>query len=418
MSPCRRCRNAGTERRSILRWRLRHLEARNRLLCRDILLQPTGGSAGKVTAGHRLGKILGRYILREVITAWIVVMGVLLVILLANQVAAVLERAAASQFPQGVVLELIYLGMLQYLSILVPVGLLLGIVLALGRLYHDTELAAALACGVRPTTLYGGVIGLGIVLAGGLAALTLLVAPGATAQALTLRNAAVRAGQFAPLQAGTFRAFAGGTAVVYAERVDPDGTLRNVFVERNQGSVVEVTLAQRAVQTADPDGIAQSIQLFDGQRYEGIPGSAQFRSMPSFAELTIPVRLPPSSAVITDLDAQPTAALLASADPKRQAMLQWRISMPLMCIVLTVLAIPLARLKPRQGRYARVWLAFVIYFIYSNLISAGQAWIAHGAIPVALGIWWVHAAVVLLALAVIFAPQAVQRLRYRRAGAA
>lgn len=100
-----------------------------------------------------MGKILGRYILREVITAWIVVMGVLLVILLANQVAAVLERAAASQFPQGVVLELIYLGMLQYLSILVPVGLLLGIVLALGRLYHDTELAAAFACGVRPATL-------------------------------------------------------------------------------------------------------------------------------------------------------------------------------------------------------------------------------------------------------------------------
>ena len=127
-----------------------------------------------------MGKILGRYSLREVITTWIVVMGVLLVVLLANQLAAVLERAAASQFPQGVVLELIYLGMLLYLSILVPVGLLVAIVLALGRLYHDSELAAAFACGVRPATLYGGVIGLGIVLAAGLAALTLIVSPGAT----------------------------------------------------------------------------------------------------------------------------------------------------------------------------------------------------------------------------------------------
>jgi lipopolysaccharide export system permease protein len=365
-----------------------------------------------------LGKILGRYILREVITAWIVVMGVLLVILLANQVAAVLERAAASQFPQGVVLELIYLGMLQYLGILVPVGLLLGIVLALGRLYHDSELAAALACGVRPVTLYGAVIGLGVVLAAGLAALTLLVAPGATAQALTLRNAAVRAGQFAPLQPGAFRAFAGGTAVVYAERVAPDGKLQDVFVERNQGPVVEVTLARRAVQTVAPDGSSQAIHLFDGQRFVGIPGSARFRSMPSFAELTIPVRLPPATAVVTDLDAQPTAALLASPDPKRQAMLQWRISMPLMCIILAVLAVPLARLKPRQGRYARVWLAVVIYLVYSNLISAGQAWIAHGAIPVAFGLWWAHAAVILLALAVIYAPTAIQRLRYRSAGAA
>jgi len=267
-------------------------------------------------------------------------------------------------------------------------------------------------------TLYGGVIGLGVLLAAGLAALTLLVAPGATAQALSIRNAAVRAGQFAPLQAGTFRAFSGGTAVVYAERVDSDGTLQNVFVERNHGSLVEVTLARRAVQAVAPDGSSQSIQLFDGQRFEGIPGSAEFRSMPSFAELTIPVRLPPATGAITDLDAQPTASLLASADPKRQAMLQWRISMPLMCIILTVLAIPLARLKPRQGRYARVWLAVVVYLIYSNLISAGQAWIAHGAIPVALGLWWAHAAVILLALAVIFAPQAAQRLRYRLAGTA
>ncbi|MFZ0550755.1 MAG: LptF/LptG family permease, partial [Steroidobacteraceae bacterium] len=248
--------------------------------------------------------------------------------------------------------------------------------------------------------------------------LTLFVAPGATEQALHIRDAAVRAGQFAPLQAGTFRSFAGGTAVVYAERVDRDGTLRNVFVERNQGSVVEVTLAQRALQTVTPDAETQTIELFDGQRFEGIPGSAQFRSMPSFAELTIPVRLPPVPGIVTDLDAKPTAALLASPDLKSQAKLQWRISMPLMCIVLTVLAVPLARLRPRQGRYARVLPALGVFLIYWNLISAGQAWIARGAIPVTLGLWWTHAAVGLLALAVIFAPQASQRLRYRRARSA
>jgi lipopolysaccharide export system permease protein len=361
-----------------------------------------------------LRKILGRYVLREVITSWIVVMGVLLVILLANQVAAVLERAAASQFPQGVVLELIYLGMLQYLSILVPFGLLLGIVLALGRLYHDSELAAALACGVRPMTLYGPVIGLGVLLAIGLAALTLIVAPGATAQALTIRDAAVREGQFAPLQPGTFRAFGGGSAVVYAEKVEPDGTLRNVFVERDRGPVVEVAVARQAFHTVSPDGNTQTIKLLDGERLEGVPGSLQFRAS-NYTELTIPVHVPPANAVVTDLDAQPTAALLASPDPRRQAQLQWRLSMPLMCIVLTVLAVPLARLKPRQGRYARVVLALVVYVVYSNLITAGQAWIARRVVPVAVGLWWTHAAVILLALAVIFGPRVAQRLRYRMA---
>ena len=94
-----------------------------------------------------MGTILGRYILREVAAAWLVVTAVLLVILLANQVVGVLERAAANQYPQNVVLELIGLGALQYLWVLLPVGLLLGVVLAFGRLYHDSEMAAALACG-------------------------------------------------------------------------------------------------------------------------------------------------------------------------------------------------------------------------------------------------------------------------------
>ncbi len=101
-----------------------------------------------------MGNTLGRYILREVATAWLVVTGVLLIILLANEVVGVLERAAANQYPQGVVLELIGLGALQNLSLLLPIGLLLGVVLAFGRLYHDSEMAAALACGAGPSLIY------------------------------------------------------------------------------------------------------------------------------------------------------------------------------------------------------------------------------------------------------------------------
>ena len=93
-----------------------------------------------------MGKILGRYIFREVVVTSVVVTAVLLVLLLANQFAAVLERAAVNQFPQSVVLQLIWLGALQNLTILIPVGLLLGVVLAFGRMYHDSEMAAALAC--------------------------------------------------------------------------------------------------------------------------------------------------------------------------------------------------------------------------------------------------------------------------------
>ena len=126
----------------------------------------------------------------------------LLVILLAYQVVGVLERAAANQFPPDVVLELVWLGALQYLSILLPVGLLIGVVLAFGRLYADSEMAAALACGAGPANVYLPVVLLALLVAAGLAWLTLVLAPQATEQALSLRAQAVRAGQFAPIAAG------------------------------------------------------------------------------------------------------------------------------------------------------------------------------------------------------------------------
>jgi lipopolysaccharide export system permease protein len=64
-----------------------------------------------------------------------------------------------------------------------------------------------------------------------------------------------------------------------------------------------------------------------------------------------------------------------------------------MVLVLAVVAVPLAALRPREGRYARVAIAILFYFVYSNLLSAAQVWIEKGQLPPAVGTWWVHAIV-------------------------
>ena len=348
-------------------------------------------------------------------SAWLVVSGVLLLILLANQVVGVLERAAANQYPQGVVLELIGLGALQYLSILLPVGLLLGVVLAFGRLYHDSEMAAALACGVGPLSIFLPVALLALAITAALAWLTLVLAPDATARVLSLRNEALRAGLLAPLQPGKFRTFGSGNAVVFAESVASDGTLGKVFIERNRGPLVEMALADRATHRVTADGLTHILTLYDGERFEGVPGSAEFRTV-RFAEHVVPVQVPAPPDVIRDLEARPTESLVDSSDKAERAELHWRITMPIMCLVLALIAVPLSRLQPRQGRYARVWLAVVIFFSYYNIAAAGKTWIARGTLPESLGLWWTHAVVSLLALAVILTPKILQRLRYRVRG--
>jgi lipopolysaccharide export system permease protein len=119
---------------------------------------------------------------------------------------------------------------------------------------------------------------------------------------------------------------------------------------------------------------------------------------------------------VKNLEAQPSRSLLESPDLDKRAEWHWRVAMPVSCIVLTLLAVPLARLRPRQGRYARVWLAVVIYFLYQNLITVGKVWISRGTVPEVAGLWWTHAAVALLALTVIMGPTVATRVRYRVRG--
>jgi lipopolysaccharide export system permease protein len=363
-----------------------------------------------------LGRILDRYLLREIVTSWLVITTVLLVILLTNEVARVLSRAADNHYPRSMVLELMGLGALHNLSILIPIGLLLGVVLAFGRLYHDSEMTAALACGVGPARIYVPVGLLAIVVTALLAWLSLDIAPSAMLQILNLRSAALRAGQLAPVAPGRFSTFSGGTAVVYAQSAGSDGTLANVFVERSHAGRVEVALARRARHVVAPDGSSVTITLYDGERFEGTPGSARFRIM-RFAEHTIPVEVPRVSDEITDLDAAPTSALLRTPDLHKQAELQWRLALPTMCVVLTMVAVPLSRLRPRQGRYGRVWAVALLYLVYSNLISAGRIWIERGKLPAALGLWWIHAVIIVLVILIVRGPGWVARLRHRERAA-
>lgn len=355
-------------------------------------------------------RILDRYILREVTLTWLAVTGVLLVILVTNQLARVLERAAESRFSREVILALIGFSSLENLTVLIPVGLLLAIVLAFGRLYHESEMVAVHACGISVLRLYVPVLSLTFVLAVVLAWLALALAPNAAERVQQLRGVALRDAQFANLEPGRFRTVGGSGVVFYAAAVDADGTLRDVFVKRSQDRRIEIAVARRARHHVSENGLLHTMVLEEGRRYEGIPGERDFR-ITEFQEHGIPVRLPAPSFTAADVELRPTLALLASPDPRDRAELQWRLSMPLMAFVLTLLAVPLAHLRPRQGRYARIGLAILLYFVYANLLSAAKVWVAKGTLSPGVGVWWVHALFAGFALFMLFRQDIWMRLR-------
>jgi lipopolysaccharide export system permease protein len=359
-------------------------------------------------------RILDRYIFREIAQSWLAVTGVLLFILLTNQFARVLGDVAKDKLPRDAVFQVIGLTALQYMTILVPIALFLAVMLALGRLYRDSEMPAMMACRVGPAGVYRPLTLLLIPLALGVGWLAMDVGPRALAKIELIGAEARRQADLASIEAGKFTGDSADGAVIYAEAVVGPGEVENVFLQRRSpDGVVEVVVAERGEQQETKDPNTRFFVLFDGRRYEGIPGTAEFQVM-EFAEHGIPYRLPAAEELEQNPEAMSTLELLRPRTLEEAAELHWRIGVPLSTVVLAILAVPLSRSQPRQGRYGRLAVGLLVFIIYFNLLSAGQAWIEKGSMPVAAGLWWAHGLMLLLAFGLLGAQNGWHRRLWRR----
>ena len=367
-----------------------------------------------------MSSILSRYILKETVQTWAVVTTVLLLILLTNQFAQVLGDAAADKLPKEAVFRVMGLTSLQYLTVLIPIGLFLSIMLALGRLYRDSEMAVLMACGLGPFSLYRPLVLLAAVLAFVAGWLALNVSPTAMRQVQVVVEEAKQRVDLRFLESGQFITFADADAVMYAESISSDGVLGNVFLQRHKDAGVEVIVARRAWQSESPEESIKLLKLVDGRRYLGRPGSPMFEIV-SFQEYGMPFEIPAAGPPELKPESTPLADLLGSNDPVHRAEVQWRMSVPLALLILTFIAVPLSRSGPRQGRYGGIAAGVLIYIIYVDLLGAAKVWAEREQVPEFLGLWWVHA-VFLVAGVLLFARQFGylngSSLRRRKAGRA
>jgi lipopolysaccharide export system permease protein len=236
------------------------------------------------------------------------------------------------------------------------------------------------------------------------ALLTLQLAPRAAVAETALRAAALRSALSVPIQPGQFRSLGGGRTVVYARGVAPDGELLDVFIKRGLGDTVEATVARRARMVVASDGLSQTILLQDGERLEGTPGIGNWRIV-RFGMQSIPLVLPGAKPGIVRRSELATAGLLGSANAAERTELQTRFSWPLLTLVVALLALPLGRLRPRQSRFARVWIAVLLFALYANLLQVAGLWLERGVTPSWLGLWWVHGLVTVVVWAALAAPR-------------
>jgi lipopolysaccharide export system permease protein len=95
------------------------------------------------------------------------------------------------------------------------------------------------------------------------------------------------------------------------------------------------------------------------------------------------------------------AQLMQAGELEHIAEMHWRIGIPLATIILGILAVPLSKTQPRAGRYGRIAIGMLVFIIYLNLLSAAKAWVEQGSASPLLGLWWVHAGVLLFTLGLL-----------------
>ena len=107
-----------------------------------------------------------------------------------------------------------------------------------------------------------------------------------------------------------------------------------------------------------------------------------------------------------------TKELIHSKDLEEIAEFQWRLTAPLSIILLALLALPLSRSSPRQGKYINIPVALAIFAVYYNFCVLAKKWVEKGVIDVIPGIWW--AQLLLAALVGVLLCQPYILLLWRR----
>lgn len=357
--------------------------------------------------------IIERYVSKEIILSLFSISLVLLLFIAGNRFMIVLGDAVSGGLSVKFVFSILYLNIIFQLGYLIPFAYYLAALLAFGRLYKDSEMSAMAACGVGYRQLVRATLFVGGLCAALVFVLGLYVGPWAITEAHKLKEVSRQQSDVQAFKSGEFRASQNGRNVIYIEMVDSENSrMHNIFAHGSSKGQDYTISAESGYQYRDSDTGERYLVMQNGRRYTGNIGYADYQVV-EFQRYALRIDQELVVGGQYNLSGRPTESLIGSENRKEIAELHWRLGLPIATFLLGLIAIPLSRSNPRQGRYSKLFVAILIFAVYVNLLGMGQVWLAKGLTPVAAGLWWVHA-LVLLVIVFSMASQVGVRWRFRK----
>lgn len=346
--------------------------------------------------------IFRRALQRELASAAGATFTVLFTIFVTWTLIAFLGRAAGGKIASSDVLALIGFKVLNYLPTILILTSFISVLAAVTRSYRDSEMVVWFASGqslarwIRPVLTFGLPL---VVLVGGL---SLVVTPWANMKSNEFIERFEKREDLKRVAPGQFRESTGANRVFFVEGSNDGSTVvQNVFVNTVENGKSSIVVAKQGVVESDGKG-GQFLVLKNGRRYQGVAGQADFQSM-EFERYSMRVATKgPVLGGDTPADALSTPALLLLKNQFAMAEILYRISAPIMCFVLMMLAIPLGFVNPRAGSSANLILAVLIFFTYSNLTKLGENSVKLNKLTFGMAWWPLHTLVMIIVI-VLFA---------------
>ncbi len=356
--------------------------------------------------------IIYRYLSRQLLTATLAVSFVLTLILVGGRLLKYMEDAAQGRLSGDVLLALVGYRLPGFLGLILPLGLLLGILLAYGRLYLESEMTVLAACGIGPGQIIKKTMIPVLGMTAAVALMSLYLAPWGATHTERINHEQKNQSAFETLTPGYFLTSNGASRVTYARNLSSDRRqMEQLFIAEDQQNKWVIVTAQLGIKMLDSLTDTQYLQLENGRRYEGLPGHADFR-VTDFKQYRIQLDPPVALQSVSKLKAESTRVLWHKNDILTQAELQWRLSMPLLVPIVALMAIPLSRVNARQGRYLKILPSILLYLSYLILLSNGKSAIEKQKISAAMGLWWIHGLFFFIAITLNIAP--LWKIKYRQ----
>ncbi|MDN5752616.1 MAG: LPS export ABC transporter permease LptF [Nitrosospira sp.] len=342
-------------------------------------------------------KIIERYITRELLIPFTVVIVILAALFSSFSSARFLAGALTESLGVAAMLKLVLLKTLIALEVLMPIALYVAIIMGLGRLHRDQEINVLRSAGVSERRIVYAVLIVAIPAGIVSGVLSVFVRPWAYEESYMLNAQAEAELNMDRFQAGRFYGSEGSGRVVYIQAKDSAGKrMKDVFHYINKGDSSEIIIAREARQQEPAADERPQIHLLDGVIYRLAHAApkdtiVQFEKLVYFTDN--------GNALDYKRKAAATEALGRSDQPRDIAEFQWRVSRPIATILLALIAIPFSRASPRQDKGEKTYyvaaLVFAIYYILNGL---AQTWVEQGAIGRIPGVWWLYLLMLMVAL--------------------